>query len=345
MTKENRSLSPSEAAQKLGVSVKALRLYEQRALISPTRTEAGWRIYRPEDLATAKQVVSLRKLGLSLAQVGQVLSGDLKSFAEALSAHERDLVNKVVDLQAMAARVRDLRTRVLDGEFQGTDDLATLLPSAPTIVASFELPWPWDGETFDVRPPGSLNFIIGPLASGKTRFAKRLAEALPDGDFLGIDRLGNCCADAYAKLTYDKDLRVRVDKALNWLVGEGAEANDAIIALLVALEADRRTILVIDYIEQDLTTSTQEAFGSYLRMSSSDKRPLFVMTRSTAILDLEQMGPDERIILCPPNQNLPMYVEPYDGAPGYETVNLCLATPEARKRMEGVVAVRQTAIG
>jgi DNA-binding transcriptional MerR regulator len=37
-------LSPSEAAKRLGVSVKALRLYEQRGLIAPRRSAAGCRV-------------------------------------------------------------------------------------------------------------------------------------------------------------------------------------------------------------------------------------------------------------------------------------------------------------
>ena len=39
----DRHLSPAETARLLGVSVKALRLYEQHALVKPLRTSAGWR--------------------------------------------------------------------------------------------------------------------------------------------------------------------------------------------------------------------------------------------------------------------------------------------------------------
>jgi predicted site-specific integrase-resolvase len=36
-------LTASEAAERLGVSTKALRLYEQRGLVTPSRTAAGYR--------------------------------------------------------------------------------------------------------------------------------------------------------------------------------------------------------------------------------------------------------------------------------------------------------------
>ncbi|WGM40327.1 MerR family transcriptional regulator [Caulobacter sp. NIBR1757] len=53
MSTPNRYFSPAEAASRLGVSAKALRLYEQRGLVAPPRTEAGWRAYGPEQMARA----------------------------------------------------------------------------------------------------------------------------------------------------------------------------------------------------------------------------------------------------------------------------------------------------
>ena len=172
MTKQHRALTPSEAAKRLGVSTKALRVYEQRSLISPMRTEAGWRCYRQEDLAAAMQVISLRNLGLSLTQIERVLGGDLSSFEVALAEHAQDLDRKARKFQDTAERVRILRRNIANNGLQGLSDLQSLVPDAAQIIASFELPWPWGGEMFDVQRPRRLNFITGPLASGKTQFSK-----------------------------------------------------------------------------------------------------------------------------------------------------------------------------
>ena len=51
MSPSARFLNPAEAAQRLGVSAKALRLYEQRGLVAPARTAAGWRAYGPDEMA------------------------------------------------------------------------------------------------------------------------------------------------------------------------------------------------------------------------------------------------------------------------------------------------------
>ena len=71
-----RFLSPSEAARQLGISAKALRLYEERGLIAPGRTPAGWRAYGPAEMARCAEIVELRALGLSINEVARILSGD-----------------------------------------------------------------------------------------------------------------------------------------------------------------------------------------------------------------------------------------------------------------------------
>src|SRR5215470_8666705 len=91
MSRPRRFLRSSQAALELGISVKALRLYEQSGLITPDRTSAGWRSYGPKELARASEIASLRALGLSLAQVGRVLDGDSRDLKEGLAAHEASL--------------------------------------------------------------------------------------------------------------------------------------------------------------------------------------------------------------------------------------------------------------
>ena len=76
MSRSVQFLKPSAAAQRLGVSVKALRLYEQHGLITPGRTAAGWRAYGPDEMARAAEIVTLRTLGLSLAQIARVLGDE-----------------------------------------------------------------------------------------------------------------------------------------------------------------------------------------------------------------------------------------------------------------------------
>ncbi|MGH6998366.1 MAG: MerR family transcriptional regulator, partial [Phenylobacterium sp.] len=203
-----------------------------------------------------------------------------------------------------------------------------------------DLPWPWGGERFELRDIAPLTYIVGPLGSGKTRLAMRLAEVLPGAQFLGLGRADDGAATARAWLGADAALKSRVDRALASLVEDGGSASDALVALLAGLEDAAPAALVVDMVEQGLDEATQEVLIDHLRRRGPGARPLFLMTRSNAILDLKAVGADEAIILCPANHAVPTRVAPYAGAPGYEAVATCLASPEVRARTEGMIAWR-----
>jgi hypothetical protein len=126
------------------------------------------------------------------------------------------------------------------------------------------------GELFELHNIRPLNYIIGPLGSGKTRLAARLAEALPNARFIGLDRLADNAAMARARLDEDTALKSRVEQSLSWIIEDGAQRSPALIALLVALETEGPDILVIDTVEQDLDQATQEAVISHLRLRAPD---------------------------------------------------------------------------
>jgi DNA-binding transcriptional MerR regulator len=333
--------SPSEAAERLGVSAKALRLYEQRGLIKPIRTAAGWRTYGPVEMARAAEIVALRTLGLSLAQVARVLRGDPQGLEPALAAHQIALEDRIRRLADTVEKVRRLRTDLAQGKAPSVGALAQLVRPIGEAWVGFDLPWPWGGERFELHDIRPLNYIIGPLGSGKTRLARAIAENLPEAIFIGLDRLTDGGAEAKARMDADPELKSRVEQTLNWLVEDGAEASPALAALVVALESEGPATLVIDMVEQGLDQATQAALIACLRRREPGAPSLFVLTRSSAILDLAAVGPGEVIILCPANHSPPTQVAPYPGAPGYEAVATCLASPEVRARTEGVIAIRR----
>jgi DNA-binding transcriptional MerR regulator len=333
------SLNASEAARRLGVSTKALRLYEQRGLLTPERTAAGYRVYGPDAMARAGEIVALRALGLSLFQVARVLEGDARSLELALSVHEATLESEIRKLVNTIDKVRSLRADLVRGQAPAVGELACLLRPSTELSVAFELPWPWGGERFELRDIRPINYIVGPLGSGKTRLAQRLAETLPNAAFLGLERLDEVSAFAVVGRDEDPALKSRVDQTLAWLVEGGATVSDALIALLVGLESEGPAALVVDMVEQGLDQATQEALIGHLRQrTKAGARPLFLMTRSSAILDLAAVGPDEAILFCPANHSPPTRVAPYLGAPGWEAVATCLASPEVRARTAGVIA-------
>ena len=64
-----------EAASESGLSAKMIRYYERIDLIpSSQRTQAGYRVYRENDIQVLRFIHNARDLGFSVAQVRSVLA-------------------------------------------------------------------------------------------------------------------------------------------------------------------------------------------------------------------------------------------------------------------------------
>lgn len=333
MCATDEPLHAAKAAQRLGVSVKALRLYERRGLLRPARTEAGHRRYGPDHLRVAQDIVALRSLGLSLAQIAQAMAGDASALDEALARREAALSAQFAAMRSASDRVRELRQQIKHGRPIPTGDLAQALDDLGPAV-SFPLPWPWAGEQFTLNRLGPLAYLVGPLGSGKTRLALRLAQVMPDAQYLGPERLKDSSKVEFA-LELTKGEVAQAQANLDWLIEDGAVDSVALRVLLGAIEArGGKRPLVIDMIEDGLGRATQEALMNLLRRRLRARAaPVIAMTRSSSILDLSRVGPGETIVYCPANHSVPLVVLPFPGAVGYEPLTSCLATPEVRARV------------
>jgi DNA-binding transcriptional MerR regulator len=129
VTVKDRHFSPAETAKRLGVTVKALRLYEQRGLVKPLRTQSDWRTYGPDQIARLHQIVALKRLGLPLARIGELLAGPHDgphALDRVLDLQERVLARESVRLGHALDIVRRARARLASGEALSVNDLATL---------------------------------------------------------------------------------------------------------------------------------------------------------------------------------------------------------------------------
>lgn len=104
-----------EAANASGVSAKMIRYYEQIDLIPPAgRTEAGYRIYDEDAIATLRFIRRARDLGFSVDEMAALLalwrdknraSAEVKRIAE---DHVADIERRIRELQGMANTLRHL---------------------------------------------------------------------------------------------------------------------------------------------------------------------------------------------------------------------------------------------
>ena len=66
-------MKTNEVCKKLGISKKALRVYEEAGLISARRNENNYREYAESDLVRIKNVQVLRELGFSLSDIQEIM--------------------------------------------------------------------------------------------------------------------------------------------------------------------------------------------------------------------------------------------------------------------------------
>ena len=72
-----RGLRIGELAKRLGTTTKTLRFYEQIGLLGPARrSESAYRLYDDEAVATARLVIGLRHLELTIPELQQLLHDD-----------------------------------------------------------------------------------------------------------------------------------------------------------------------------------------------------------------------------------------------------------------------------
>jgi DNA-binding transcriptional MerR regulator len=126
----------ADTAKRLGVTVRALRVYERHGLVRPGRTEAGWRVYGPEEMARLHQVIALKRLGLSLARIAHLLRGGAVGLDQVLALQEEALLLQKRATDRALDLVRRARARLARGESLPPDDLADL--AKETVMTDFK---------------------------------------------------------------------------------------------------------------------------------------------------------------------------------------------------------------
>jgi DNA-binding transcriptional MerR regulator len=130
MSVMERPLTPSETANRFGISIKALRLYEQHGLLTPLRSRAGstgsaWRSYGPDQIARLHQILALKRLGFSLARIGALLKGP-DTLKSVLGLQEQALARECARLSRALKLVHAARAKLDAGQALSIDDLANL---------------------------------------------------------------------------------------------------------------------------------------------------------------------------------------------------------------------------
>ena len=63
-----------ELADRTGVSVRALRYYEEKGVLRPARTPSGYRVFTDSDVRSVAHIQTLLAAGLGMDLIGDILS-------------------------------------------------------------------------------------------------------------------------------------------------------------------------------------------------------------------------------------------------------------------------------
>jgi DNA-binding transcriptional MerR regulator len=93
--KEDTWLTAAQCAKRIGLTVRALRLYEQTGLIRPRRTGKNWRLYGVNEIARLNEILTLKRLGLSLQHIARLLAGQAADLDRMLSTQNLALQDQL----------------------------------------------------------------------------------------------------------------------------------------------------------------------------------------------------------------------------------------------------------
>jgi DNA-binding transcriptional MerR regulator len=125
--KQGPRLKIGELARRTGLSVRTIRFYEQVGLLTATaRTEGNHRVYAADEVAQLQRISSLRRLGLSLAQVGEVLAGGVDALGVVQLQLQR-LRERVRVEQLLCRRLERISAQLEAGEPVSIDDFIHII--------------------------------------------------------------------------------------------------------------------------------------------------------------------------------------------------------------------------
>lgn len=112
-----RLLKVGEVAKKIGVSVRALHHYDEIGLLSPShRSDAGYRLYTPNDLMQLQKIKSLQQLGFSLEEIRALVSKAETSLLTIINEHIQSLSLQVEQQRNLIQRLQLLAAKLAQNE-------------------------------------------------------------------------------------------------------------------------------------------------------------------------------------------------------------------------------------
>jgi MerR family copper efflux transcriptional regulator len=163
--KPEKRMKIGQLARKTGKTVRALHLYEELGLLSPDRSEGGFRLYGSDELARVYWISKLQDMGFKLSQIRGLLDAVSASASapEAMHGVRELFQSKLRDTRAQIQKLLQLERDIAESlsyleACRGCGEASTKscvecgedrhggIPE-PNLVAGIHLNRPGDGST------------------------------------------------------------------------------------------------------------------------------------------------------------------------------------------------------
>ncbi|WP_334186611.1 MerR family transcriptional regulator [Noviherbaspirillum sp.] len=131
-------LKIGQLARRTGVTIRALRHYDEIGLLSPsTRSEGGFRLYDQEDVGKLYRIQALCRLNLTLAEIHQILSVGGASFPDVVDKQVAFLDHQISHAVALRDRLTGLQARLKQSGNLAMDDWLGVLEQMSAVSRYF----------------------------------------------------------------------------------------------------------------------------------------------------------------------------------------------------------------
>src|SRR5262249_55327676 len=110
---DSELLKVGDLAARTGLSVRTLHHYDRIGLLSPSRrSDSGHRLYARREILRLQQILSLRQIGLSLDEIGDVLKRRNGLAGRVIRMHISRLKERIAMQQDLCRRLESLEPRL-----------------------------------------------------------------------------------------------------------------------------------------------------------------------------------------------------------------------------------------
>lgn len=114
-------LTVRDAAERLGVTPRTLKYYEERGLVVPSRSEGRYRLYDADDLERLGRVLRLRSLGFSLHGIVEMLKRPLEKTEAGQKRYSPESLTEIKtglqqQLDAIDTRIESVRRELKEAQ-------------------------------------------------------------------------------------------------------------------------------------------------------------------------------------------------------------------------------------